>query len=315
MLNGCPQHLFHRGVDLPEPVFSQRMDRFGGMDPRLEKDFVGIEVPDPRNSALIHERRLDHPLLSAHRLTEHRVVHVLGKGIRTQLPGADEILGRGDEEHLPQVSQAGVREMITVFEREAYACPARLGVTAAVVAQPAGHTEVHDHPESSVKVHKQILSMACGVRHPLMNERLTELLDGHAFHQCGLGHVHIDDGLVQGRRFEILPENLYIGQLGHLITSPKPLCRDTGITAITRVARRCIAPEPQRLACVPSAAGLPVRIFMFGRRAGLLRARSGFSARSLARTDHTTRFFGAPAANERILSTVVFRMSRSASCV
>src|SRR5215217_3442943 len=148
------------------------------MEADLEKNLVRIEVADPGENPLVHQRRLDPTSPPFEPLPESREVQI--QWIQSQLMLFDIAIRVLDQVHLAEQALVVERQMVTVTEGDQDPGVGGLLACVFVVFQAAGHPEVQQQPWSVTEFHEQVLAVTPrGLELPALEPALQPI-GGHA---------------------------------------------------------------------------------------------------------------------------------------
>ena len=108
------QYVLHGVIELLNLVLIQLVDLGPRVDPSLEQDLIGINIPNPCQVRLIHQGRLRHRPPALNRMFEGIQVEVRVKGIRSQVFVPDELINAVNHLQHAQLPLREISQLVAV---------------------------------------------------------------------------------------------------------------------------------------------------------------------------------------------------------
>src|SRR6266567_6741791 len=183
------------------------------MDARVEKNFIRINVSDPRDHLLVEQNRFHRATMFSEDLSEFREADV--ERVRTQATFPQVFAYILDQSDLAEFALILECEGMRISENKDNArVPWRL-FFAFEVAQRASHPEMQSQPEISIGAYEQMFAVAAAGFEAASFQSPCKPPRRNAFQHVRAPHIDADDPLVQRRRVEVSLEAFDIGQLWH----------------------------------------------------------------------------------------------------
>ena len=193
------------------------------MHTAAEKNFVGVDIADAGNQFLVEQDRFYGATTLTEYLFEFRKIDI--ERVRSESAPFYKLADIFQQSDLTKHALIIESEPATFLEDEKHSgmpVPRSAGgfgrrgfLFAFEIAQEASHTEVQSQPEVVIGTHKQMFAMAATGLEAVPFQLLRQLTFGNAFQNVCVSHIDRPDPLMQGRRIEVSPERLNIGQLWH----------------------------------------------------------------------------------------------------
>ena len=200
----------------PELLMRQAVRRPCRVDPRLEEDLVGVDVPDPGDDGLVQEAFLDCAMRTADPFLEVSRVEGRVVGLRPQPSDpAVVLLVRAEEPEPPEAAHVGEAHLRPVVHVQDDMGVSVLRVSGRCGHQAAGHAHVHGDVRAVVQACDEVLPAPVYPEYGPAGQALGERRCIRMSDDSGVPHI---DGLYRptcDERLHRPPRGLDLRKLGH----------------------------------------------------------------------------------------------------
>ena len=183
------------------------------VESRLEQDLVAVDVPDPGEQALIHQRGLERAAPSSQQPLEPGRLDL--ERIRTQVPVRDKAVGIARHRDLAQAPLPDPGQPVAVGECDRQPGMARRAIGPFGVVEPAGHAKMQGKPRAAAQLDQQMLAVPPGRVELATLEPGAQAPGRHGLQHPRRADLDLLDLLVERRGVDVLPIHFDVREFGH----------------------------------------------------------------------------------------------------